>query len=120
MRRIVLVSLVAAALGTAAVALAATTITVPADKAKLAFAKKKLVAKPGKVTLKMPNPSAIPHNIAIRSGVKASSKIIKMGLVVPKGGTSKVTVTLKKGAYRYVCTVPGHEAGGMWGILNVK
>ncbi len=34
--------------------------------------------------------------------------------------TIVVTVTLKKGKFRYVCTVPGHEAGGMWGILTVK
>ena len=37
-----------------------------------------------------------------------------------KGGVSKMTVKVAKGKYRFVCTVLGHEAGGMWGILTVK
>ena len=120
MRRVLLVSVVVAALGTAAVALAATTIVISADKSKLAFAKKALSAKAGKVNLKMPNPSVIPHDIAIRKGVGAKGKTIAKGQVVPKGGTSKLTVTLKAGKYRYFCSVPGHEPSGMWGILTVK
>ena len=36
------------------------------------------------------------------------------------GGTSKVSATVKAGKYEYVCTVPGHEEGGMRGELTVK
>jgi plastocyanin len=98
----------------------ATTLKISADaKNKLAFNKKKLTAKAGKVTIVMSNPSILPHNIALRRGTSMKSKLIAKGKVVTKGGVSKVTATLKKGKYRYACTVPGHEAGGMWGILTV-
>lgn len=122
MKRTLAAALAAAvALAVAAVALAATTLTIPADKSnKLAFAKKSLTAPAGKITLVMPNPSILPHNIAVRAGTSAKSKLIAKGKVVGKGGVSRVTVVLKRGKYRFLCTVPGHEAGGMWGILTVK
>ena len=87
---------------------------------KLAFSRKALVARAGTVTIVLKNSSAVPHNIAIRNGPTAKSKVIAKGKVVRKGGVSKIKVKLKKGKYRYVCTVRGHEAAGMWGILTVK
>jgi uncharacterized cupredoxin-like copper-binding protein len=36
-----------------------------------------------------------------------------------KGGTLKVTFT-KRGKYPFLCTVPGHAASGMKGVLTVK
>jgi plastocyanin len=111
---------VAAALAVAGVVLAATTRTISASATKLAYSKKALVAKPGKVTLRMTNPSILMHNIALRKGPTAKSKLLIKGKIVGKGGVSKVTATLKAGKYRYLCTVRGHEAGGMWGILTVK
>ncbi len=78
------------------------------------------VAQPGtvtrKVTLVMTNPSALPHNIAIRGrGVKTT-----LGKIVGTGGTSKITVNLKKGRYTFFCSVDGHERAGMKGALTVK
>jgi len=87
---------------------------------KLAFSKKALSAPAGKITIVMKNGSGLPHNIAIRNGATAKSKLIAKGKVVKKGKSSTVNVTLKRGKYRYVCTVRGHEAAGMWGILTVK
>lgn len=99
----------------------ATTLKVAAGPgSKLAFSRKALVARAGTVTIVLKNASAVPHNIAIRKGPTAKSKVIAKGKVVRKGGVSKVNVKLTKGKYRYVCTVPGHEAAGMWGILTVK
>ncbi len=122
MRRTLTVALiVAASLSAVAVAPGATTLKIQADKTnKLAFNTKALTAKAGKITIIMTNPSILPHNVAVRAGTSAKSKLIAKGKVVGKGGTSRVTVTLKAGKYRFVCTVPGHEAGGMWGILTVK
>jgi uncharacterized cupredoxin-like copper-binding protein len=60
------------------------------------------------------------HNIALRKGTTAKGKLLAKGKVVGTFGVSKITKTLAKGKYRFVCTVPGHEAGGMWGILTVK
>ena len=36
------------------------------------------------------------------------------------GGTSKLSATLQPGTYEFLCTVPGHEEGGMKGELTVK
>lgn len=36
-----------------------------------------------------------------------------------QGGVLRVTFK-KAGRYKYVCTVPGHVAAGMWGMLNVR
>jgi len=112
---------VAAVLGAGTVALGATTLRIQADKTnKLAFNTKVLTARAGKITIVMTNPSILPHNVAIRAGTTATSKLIAKGKIVTKGGTSTVTAVLKPGKYRFLCTVPGHEAGGMWGILTVK
>ncbi len=91
-----------------------------APKNRLAFSKKALSAPAGKITIVMKNGSSLSHNVAIRNGVTAKSKIVAKGKVVKKGASSTVKVTLKRGKYRYVCTVSGHEAAGMWGILTVK
>ncbi len=120
MKRILFAAAIAVVLTTAAVAYAATTIVNPADKAKLAYAKKALAAKAGKITLKMPNPAVLPHNIELRKGTGSSGKALVKGKIVGSGGISTITATLRKGKYRFFCAVPGHEAGGMWGILTVK
>ena len=74
------------------------------------------VSKPGKVTITMTNPSPLTHDVAIKgTGVKTT-----VGKTVGKGGTSKITVTLKKGTYTFYCSVDGHAAAGMKGTLTVK
>jgi len=74
------------------------------------------VATPGKVTLTMKNPSPLPHNVAVKgTGVKTT-----VGKIVGKGGTSTITVNLKKGTYTFYCSVDGHAAAGMKGTLVVK
>ena len=122
MRRIALIALaVATALAVAAAAFGATILNNPTSQFQLAYAKKALVAKAGSVTLKSKNTSAVlKHNIALRKGTKATGKLLVKGKVVGKGGVSMVTKKLAKGKYRYLCTVLGHEKGGMWGILTVK
>ena len=106
---------------TGAAAPARTTLTISAGpSSRLAFSRKALSTRAGRITILMKNTSSLRHNIALRKGTTPKSKIIAKGAVVSKGGTSKVTATLTRGKYRYVCTVPGHEAAGMWGILTVK
>ncbi len=93
----------------------AASISISADKSgKLKFNKKSLTAKHGKVTIKMSNPSGLPHGIAVEG-----KGVDKDGKTVRKGGTSTVTVTLKKGKYEFYCPVPGHKAAGMKGTLTV-
>jgi plastocyanin len=106
---------VAAVLAVVSVVSAATTVNLRASKTKLAFNHKTLTAKHGKVTLVMANPSGLPHAIAVEG-----HGIDKDGKTVKKGGTSRVTATLKKGTYTFYCPVDGHKAAGMKGKLIVS
>jgi plastocyanin len=117
---VIAVATVAIAPTAVAVALGATSLKVSADPFKNAFNTKALTAKAGKVTIVMVNKGFTGHNVAIRAGTRASSKVIKQGPVVLRDGTSKITVTLKPGKYRFFCSFEGHEVSGMWGILTVK
>jgi len=65
----------------------------------------------------MPNESSVQHNIALRA---EGGQIVQEGEVVGQGGTSMFTAMLQPGTFAYVCTVPGHEEGGMKGELTVK
>ena len=116
-RRLLIVAAVAVvgALAVAGVVSAATTVSLRASKTKLAFNHKTLTAKHGKVTLVMANPSGLPARHRGR-GPRRDKK----GKTVNKGGTSRVTVTLKKGTYTFYCPVDGHEAAGMKGKLIVS
>jgi mono/diheme cytochrome c family protein len=89
------------------------TLTISADPTgALAFATTKANGTAGAIDIKMPNPSNVTHDIAIKGG--------PAGPRVGKGGTSEVKATLKAGTYELYCTVPGHEAGGMKATLTVK
>jgi plastocyanin len=94
------------------------TLKLSADPSgKLKFTKSKLTTVHGKVTLVMANPSRSgkPHAIALEG-----HGIDKDGKTVSPGGTSRVSVTLKKGTYEFYCPVSGHKAAGMEGKLVVK
>jgi uncharacterized cupredoxin-like copper-binding protein len=126
-RRLLLLALVAvaalagallAARGQPADAASAKTLHLSADaKGKLKFNKSRLTVRHGRVTLVMRNPSGsgTPHGIAVEG-----KGVDKDGRTVSPGGTSKVTVTLKKGTYEFYCPVDGHKAAGMEGKLVVK
>ena len=88
-------------------------LTIPADATgALAFQYGKATAPAGKVTVSMPNPAPIQHDISIQG--------VGKGPVVGTGGTSTFTATLKPGSYTFLCTVPGHAQAGMKGTLTVK
>lgn len=92
-----------------------TTLELAADaENRLAFDVSELTAPAGTVTLVMANPSALPHDVAI----KGNGLDVK-GEVVPSGGTSTVTAELTPGSYTVYCSVPGHEQGGMVASLTV-
>jgi mono/diheme cytochrome c family protein len=92
-------------------------LEMPADPTGgLAFASSKATAMAGMLELVSVNKATIPHNIALKD---SSGKILAEGPDVT-GGTSKVSATVKPGKYEFVCTVPGHEEGGMKGELTVK
>ena len=118
MKKHLLGAAVVVASALAAVSLAfggSTTLKLSAQKTMLAYNKKVLKAKTGKITISMLNTSPIfQHDVAI----KINGKVHK-GKTVGKNGVSKLTLTLKPGTYTFYCTVPGHEAAGMKGKLVV-
>jgi uncharacterized cupredoxin-like copper-binding protein len=72
----------------------------------------KTLAKPGPVTFAFKNVGKIPHDLKILG---------KSTPVISPGQSSSLTVTFTKaGSFPYVCTVPGHAAGGMKGVFTVR
>jgi uncharacterized cupredoxin-like copper-binding protein len=105
----VLVALsLAPAASTKATSQNATTVTVTMKEFKFILSKRTVPR--GVVTFKLVNKGALPHDMKI-AGKK--SKMIGPG----KTGLFKVTLT--RGSKPYICTVPGHAAGGMKGTLKV-
>jgi plastocyanin len=90
------------------------TLTIPAT-AQLAYETETAEAQPGELTVRSPNPSGTPHDIALEgNGVSAK------GEVVSNNGVSEFKVKVKPGEYTFFCTVDGHRAAGMEGKLTVK
>ena len=72
----------------------------------------KSIAKPGKVTFVFKNVGHVGHDFKINR---------KVTHVIGPGKTAKLVVTFsKKGKYPFLCTVPGHAAAGMKGVLTVR
>jgi uncharacterized cupredoxin-like copper-binding protein len=115
MKRITLALAVALAALVAAAPIAArpsaataTTVTVSMKEFKFVLSKKTVPH--GKVTFKIVNRGQLGHDFAI--GGKKSKTI-------GKGKSTTLIVTLKAGKAAYKCTVAGHAAAGMKGLLKV-
>jgi uncharacterized cupredoxin-like copper-binding protein len=90
----------------------ATVVNVTAGKpSELKFTVSKKTVTKGKVTFKVANKGALEHDFKI--GGKVTPKL-------KPGKTASLTVTLKKGKASYLCTIPGHAAAGMKGVITVK
>jgi uncharacterized cupredoxin-like copper-binding protein len=72
---------------------------------------KKTVPK-GSVTFRVTNRGTVSHDFKI---ARKKTKLIA------KGKSATLTASFPKaGRYRFLCTVPGHAAGGMKGVLTVR
>jgi uncharacterized cupredoxin-like copper-binding protein len=65
----------------------------------------------GAVTFRFTNRGKIGHDLNV-DGKKTP--------VINPGKTATIIVSLKKGTYTFICTVPGHAKLGMKGTLKVK
>lgn len=94
-------------------AASATTVGVTAGKpSEFKFTLSKRTIAKGVTTFKVVNKGFIKHDFKI-AGKKTPA------LATGKTATIKVTFA-KAGKYAYLCTLPGHAAGGMKGVLVVK
>src|SRR5213082_2005550 len=104
MKRLIALSLLAASLAVVPLGLAAresgkaTTIKVSASEFKFDLSKKS--AHHGTVIFTVVNKGHISHDFKIA------------------GKKTPLKVTLKKGSFKYLCTVPGHAAAGMKGTFK--
>lgn len=98
-------------------------LQIPASPSgQLAYATNKAEAKPGAVTVEMPNTSGVTHNIALEAGSHGATPggpVLGASPIISKG-VATVKVTLKPGTYTFFCQVPGHRPAGMYGTLTVK
>ena len=100
------------------------TVTVTAGKPQeFHFIVAPATVKSGIVVFNVTNKGALAHDFSICSAPSTSlanscrgrtTKQISPG----KSDTLRVTIT-RKGTYEYLCTVPGHAAGGMKGFIKV-
>ena len=104
----------------------ATTIVVTAGKpSELAFKLSKFSnIAAGTVTFKVTNQGFAYHTFKIcTSPVKNATKnscVGKVTTLLKHGQSATLTVKLTKaGLYEYLCSVPGHAAGGMKGLIGV-
>jgi uncharacterized cupredoxin-like copper-binding protein len=102
---------------------AATVVNVTAGKSGFSFTLSKSTVPQGAITFKVKNAGAFPHAFKLCSSPKGGSANSCAGKGTPTiapGGSATLTVTVtKKGSYEYLCTVPGHAASGMKGVLKV-
>ena len=94
----------------AANAPASSTVNVSGTEFKFALSTQ--TVRTGTVTFKFTNNGGIPHNLRINN---------KQTPNIDPGQTTTLKVNFTKpGSYPYLCTLPGHAAAGMKGVLNVK
>jgi uncharacterized cupredoxin-like copper-binding protein len=101
-----------------------TTINVTAGKpTEFHFVLSKSTAKRGIIVFKFANSGQLAHDFKLcssRSSSLANSCTGRSSKKISHGQSTTLRVTvLAKGTYEYLCTVPGHAAGGMKGFVKV-
>ncbi len=90
---------------------AAAASTVNVSGTEFHFALSTQTVRKGTVTFKLTNNGGIPHNLRING---------KQTPNIDPGETTTLKVNFTKpGNYPYLCTLPGHAAAGMKGVLKV-
>lgn len=94
----------------------ATTVALAADPSgALAYEEDTLKAKAGTVDVDFTNDASIAHDVVFEQD---GNEVGRSSVIT--GDSETVPLKLKAGEYTYYCSLPGHEAGGMKGVLTVK
>jgi uncharacterized cupredoxin-like copper-binding protein len=118
-------ALAAAATAQARPVRAAATVAVTAGKpSEFGFKLSTKTVPHGAVTFTVTNAGAIPHTFKLCTApAKTAAALTCAGhgtANISPGAKATLKVTIAKaGTYEYLCTVPGHAAGGMKGLLKV-
>jgi uncharacterized cupredoxin-like copper-binding protein len=100
------------------------TVTV-SKKQEFHFTVSKSVLKRGIASFKFTNGGNLPHDFKVcssnKGNLKANTCTGRGTPLVSPGASNTLRVTfLRSGTYEYLCTVPGHAAAGMKGLLKVS
>jgi uncharacterized cupredoxin-like copper-binding protein len=121
----VLFALAAVPVSQARPARAAATVAVTAGKpSEFRFTLLPKTVVHGTVTFKVTNKGNLPHDFKVCSATaKAATALTCAGkatALISPASSATLKVTFKKaGTYEYLCTVTGHAAAGMKGLLKV-
>ena len=70
-----------------------------------------MVEAPGLYAVKLVNDGALPHDITFVDGTR---------IVANPGATAEGEVTIPAGGLSFICSIPGHEAAGMKGAVQIE
>jgi len=78
----------------------------------------------GLVTFKVTNSGGLPHDFKVCTAAAKTAAALtcagKVTALISPGSSATLKVTFKKaGTYEYLCSVTGHAAAGMKGLLKV-
>ena len=93
--------------------------------AEFKFKLSKTALKRGVVAFKVTNGGNLPHDFKVCSSNKgtltANTCTGRSTPLTSPGQSNTLRVTfLRKGTYEYLCTVPGHAAAGMKGLIKIS
>jgi plastocyanin len=93
-------------------------------KIPLRFTRKTYRTEPGRVELRLENPSQAVHNVAVEQSAKCcrqpGNRQFGLTTTISPGETTRAVVELPPGRYWAYCGVEGHWQGGMVSRLIVK
>ena len=91
------------------------TVKISADPSgALKYEQTDVSATAGSITIDFTNMSSLPHDVTIEgNGASGATDTIT-------GSTTSTTIDLEPGTYTFFCSVDGHRAAGMEGVLTVR